>query len=88
MFGMLAIIGNMDWNRVPCVPSRDAGTFRTMQERELKNGRLAMLAFIGFCGQELATGKVAACHHPNIRTEGATLNGYYLHIGTSASRLY
>ena len=45
---------------VHCAPRRGPG-FRAMQERELKNGRLAMLAFIGFCGQELATGKVVAC---------------------------
>ena len=32
-----------------------------MKERELKNGRLAMVAFLGFCGQYLATGKVCWC---------------------------
>ena len=39
---------------------RGPGYF-AMKERELANGRLAMLAFIGFCGQYLATGKVAPC---------------------------
>jgi len=31
--------------------------FKAMQEKELSNGRLAMLAAIGFIGQELATGQ-------------------------------
>lgn len=33
------------------------GDFDTMKLREIKNGRLAMMAFIGFVGQHAATGK-------------------------------
>lgn len=36
---------------------KDATGFANMQAKELSNGRLAMLAAIGFMGQELATGK-------------------------------
>lgn len=36
--------------------SKDAGNFEKMKLRELKNGRLAMLAFLGFVGQHYANG--------------------------------
>lgn len=36
---------------------KDAAEFKAMQERELSNGRLAMFAAAGLCGQELATNK-------------------------------
>ena len=35
---------------------KDASGFRTMQDKELNNGRLAMIAVAGMCAQELATG--------------------------------
>lgn len=37
--------------------SKDAKSFETYKLKELRNGRLAMLAFIGFVGQHAATGK-------------------------------
>lgn len=36
---------------------KDAADFKTMQTKELQNGRLAMLAAAGFMAQELADGK-------------------------------
>merc|ERR1712232_135919 len=35
---------------------KDASGFRTMQDKELNNGRLAMIAVAGMCAQELVTG--------------------------------
>merc|ERR1712003_537536 len=35
---------------------KDAAGFRSMQDKELNNGRLAMIAVAGMCAQELATG--------------------------------
>jgi len=37
--------------------SKDAKNFETYKLKELKNGRLAMVAFLGFVGQHAATGK-------------------------------
>jgi hypothetical protein len=34
-----------------------AAEFKSMQERELSNGRLAMFAVAGFCAQEIVNGK-------------------------------
>lgn len=36
---------------------KGAAEFKAMQERELSNGRLAMLAVAGFCAQEIVNGK-------------------------------
>mmetsp|Transcript_42933 Transcript_42933/g.105863 ORF Transcript_42933/g.105863 Transcript_42933/m.105863 type:complete len:225 (+) Transcript_42933:73-747(+) len=36
---------------------KSAAEFKSMQERELSNGRLAMFAAAGFCGQEIVNGK-------------------------------
>uniref|UniRef100_A0A7R9VV21 Chlorophyll a-b binding protein, chloroplastic n=1 Tax=Chlamydomonas euryale TaxID=1486919 RepID=A0A7R9VV21_9CHLO len=52
-----------DWNgRVypgfdPAGMAKDPSKFAEMKVKEIKNGRLAMVAFIGFIGQHAATGK-------------------------------
>jgi hypothetical protein len=54
-------------SRVSCVPtggafdpmgfSKDASKLESMKLKEIKNGRLAMMAFLGFVSQHYVTGK-------------------------------
>jgi Chlorophyll A-B binding protein len=37
--------------------NRDASKLKEWQTKEIKNGRLAMMAFLGFVAQHYATGK-------------------------------
>ena len=48
--------GNLGFDPLGLKPS-DPAAFETMQNKELQNGRLAMLAAAGFMAQELADGK-------------------------------
>jgi len=47
--------GDLDWDPLGIEPD-NPDEFRKMQERELSNGRLAMLAAAGFLAQETVTG--------------------------------
>lgn len=64
--------------------SKDAGALGELKLKELKNGRLAMVAFIGFVGQHAATGKTplaALSEHlsnpwvNNVATNGVSIPG-------------
>jgi hypothetical protein len=50
------IPGNLDFDPLGLKPA-DPEEFFMMQTKELQNGRLAMLAAVGFMAQELADGK-------------------------------
>ena len=64
--------------------SQDAKALEELKLKELKNGRLAMVAFIGFIGQHAATGKsplgalaehVANPWTANVATNGVSIPG-------------
>ena len=64
--------------------SKDANALGELKLKELKNGRLAMVAFIGFVGQHAATGKsplAALSEHVsnpwvnNVATNGVSIPG-------------
>jgi light-harvesting complex I chlorophyll a/b binding protein 1 len=72
----------------PAGMSKDAKSFETMKIKEIKNGRLAMVAFVGFICQHAATGKspleALAAHSPifggnpwvaNFATNGVSIPG-------------
>jgi len=65
VFGGKGVFYTMRTNRVPGdfnfdplgLKPKDAAEFKTLQTKEINNGRLAMLAAMGILAQELATGK-------------------------------
>jgi len=66
--------GDLGFDPLGIMPT-DADEFRTMQEKELTHGRLAMLAAAGFIAQEAVSGKTWG--QQDINFEGILLGGYF-----------
>jgi len=66
--------GQLGFDPLGLAPT-DAAEFRTMQEKELSHGRLAMLAAAGFMAQEAVTGKTWS--QTDIGFENLLLGGWF-----------
>jgi hypothetical protein len=75
--------GDLGFDPLGLKPS-DPAEFRRMQERELSNGRLAMLAAAGFLAQEAVTGKTWGAED-NAFTK-FLLGGYFSQEATEIAR--
>merc|ERR550514_590402 len=62
--------------------AKDPKTFESMKVKEIKNGRLAMISFLGFIAQHAATGKtplanlaehIADPFHSNVSSNGVSM---------------
>jgi hypothetical protein len=66
--------GDLDFDPLGLKPD-EPDELRTMQERELSNGRLGMLAAAGFLAQEAVSGKTWS--QQDVNFEGFLLGGYF-----------
>jgi len=75
--------GDLGFDPLGLKPS-DPAELRKMQEKELSNGRLAMLAAAGFIAQEAVTGKTWGAQ--DVATEKVILGGYFAQEATELAR--